>query len=204
MRSPKKPVTKDRKRGKCLGYGATDEIYARSPHLCTPQPRFRCRDPLWPSSVRIIHNSHSTVSGFLLANRWPARGQMCGNNLRTDNTRMQRTMQTHFMQTDLQSDRMQKHNLCLKQMFEPLLCRQTTCTRAFDLLQPICMQTDGWGCSLLVEHRTVTPLRRVLLPGAARDFSLSQLSVQTLLRVSVHPRVQSHVLTTSVRTLKIP
>ena len=34
-------------------------------------------------------------------------------------------------------------------------------------------------------------------------FSQSQLSVQTLLRVSVHPRVQSHALT-CVRTLKIP
>ena len=34
-------------------------------------------------------------------------------------------------------------------------------------------------------------------------FSQRQLSVQTLLRVSVHPRVQSHALT-SVRTLKIP
>ena len=33
-------------------------------------------------------------------------------------------------------------------------------------------------------------------------FSPSQLSVQTLLRVSVHPRVQSYALT-SVRTLKI-
>ena len=33
-------------------------------------------------------------------------------------------------------------------------------------------------------------------------FSQSQLSVQTLLRVSAHPRVQSHALT-SVRTLKI-
>ena len=32
-------------------------------------------------------------------------------------------------------------------------------------------------------------------------FSQSQLSVQTLLRVSVHPRVQSHALT-SVRTWK--
>ena len=35
-----------------------------------------------------------------------------------------------------------------------------------------------------------------------RFFSQSQLSVQTLLRASVHPRVQSHVLT-SVRTVKI-
>ena len=38
--------------------------------------------------------------------------------------------------------------------------------------------------------------------GGKGFFSQSQLSVQTLLRVSVHPRVQSHVLT-SVRTLKI-
>ena len=34
-------------------------------------------------------------------------------------------------------------------------------------------------------------------------FSQSQFSVQTLLRVSVHPRVQSHALT-SVNMLKIP
>ena len=34
-------------------------------------------------------------------------------------------------------------------------------------------------------------------------FSQTQLSVHSLLRVSVHPRVQSHAFT-SVRTLKIP
>ena len=34
-------------------------------------------------------------------------------------------------------------------------------------------------------------------------FSQSQLSVQTLLRVSVQPRLQSHAFT-SMRTLKIP
>ena len=45
------------------------------------------------------------------------------------------------------------------------------------------------------------PLMQVRFPGAARDFSLSHLSVQTLLCVSVHPRVQSHA-STSERMLK--
>ena len=59
----------------------------------------------------------------------------------------------------------------------------------------------------LLEHRTGTPLTQVRFPGAARFVCLfflsqSQLSVQTLSRGSVHPRVQSHA-TTSVRTLKI-
>ena len=42
----------------------------------------------------------------------------------------------------------------------------------------------------MVEHWTVTPLTQVRFPGAARDFSPGRFSVQTLLRVSVHPRVQ--------------
>ena len=66
-----------------------------------------------------------------------------------------------------------------------------------------------WGGDVaqLVERRTGTPLRQVRFPGAARDSRPpppppSQLSVQTLLRVSVHPHVQWHALT-SVSTLKI-
>ena len=31
--------------------------------------------------------------------------------------------------------------------------------------------SQGWGCSSLVEHRTVTPLTQVRFPGAAGDFS---------------------------------
>ena len=55
----------------------------------------------------------------------------------------------------------------------------------------------------LVERRTGTPLRQVGFPGAERGFCpRGQLSVQTLLTVSVHPRVQPHALT-AVRTLKI-
>ena len=61
----------------------------------------------------------------------------------------------------------------------------------------------GGDVAQLVERRTGTPLTPVRFPGAARDFSPSQLSVQTLLRVSVHPRVQPQALT-SERTLKIP
>ena len=54
----------------------------------------------------------------------------------------------------------------------------------------------GWGCSSLVEHRTAALLMQVWFPGAARIFfSQSQLSVQTLLRVSIVPRVQSHAVT---------
>ena len=40
-------------------------------------------------------------------------------------------------------------------------------------------------------------------PGAARDFSPESTSRTDSLTVSVHPRVQSHVLA-SVRTLQIP
>ena len=61
----------------------------------------------------------------------------------------------------------------------------------------------GGDVAQLIEHRTGTPLTQVRFPEAARDILFqTQLSVQTLLRVSVHPRVQSHALT-SVRTLKI-
>ena len=38
------------------------------------------------------------------------------------------------------------------------------------------------GVAQLVERRTGTPLRQVRLTGAARDFTPSQLSVQTLFR----------------------
>ena len=57
-----------------------------------------------------------------------------------------------------------------------------------------------------IEHPTETPgeiLTRVRVPGAGRDFSLSELTVQTLLRCSYSPRVQSHA-STSGGTLKIP
>ena len=65
-------------------------------------------------------------------------------------------------------------------------------------------QLNGGGdVAQFLERQTGTPLTQVRLPGAARDFSPGQLSVRTLLRVSVHPRAQSHALT-SVRTLKIP
>ena len=39
----------------------------------------------------------------------------------------------------------------------------------------------------MVVNRRVTPLTQVRFPGAARNFSPSQLSEQTLLHVSVHP-----------------
>ena len=45
----------------------------------------------------------------------------------------------------------------------------------------------GRDVAQLVEHQTGTLPTQVQFPGAARDFSPSQLSVQTLLRVSVHP-----------------
>ena len=61
---------------------------------------------------------------------------------------------------------------------------------------------SGGNVAQLVERRTVTPLRQVRFHGAARDFSPSQLFVQTLLRCPYSPRVQSHALT-SVRKLKI-
>ena len=46
-------------------------------------------------------------------------------------------------------------------------------------------------------------LTRVRVPGGARDLSPSHLSIQTLLRYSHSPRVQSHA-STSVSTLKTP
>ena len=60
----------------------------------------------------------------------------------------------------------------------------------------------GGDVAQLVERRTGTPLRQVRFLGAARDISPSQLSEQSLLRVSVHPRVQPLALT-SVRKLTI-
>ena len=61
----------------------------------------------------------------------------------------------------------------------------------------------GGDVARMVEHRTGTSLTQVRFPGAARDFfSPSQFSVQILLRVSAHPRVQSHAVK-YMRTLKI-
>ena len=45
----------------------------------------------------------------------------------------------------------------------------------------------GRDVAQLLERRTGTPLRQVRFPGAARDFSPSQLSVQTLLRCPYTP-----------------
>ena len=54
-----------------------------------------------------------------------------------------------------------------------------------------------------VEGRTGTPAEAVSIPRCGKGFfSHSQLSVQTLLRVSARSLVQSHALT-STRTLKI-
>ena len=62
----------------------------------------------------------------------------------------------------------------------------------------------GGNVAQLVEHTTGTPPNAGSIPRCGKGFfSQSQLSVQTLLRVSVHPRVEPHTLT-SVRTLKIP
>ena len=64
---------------------------------------------------------------------------------------------------------------------------------------------EPWGENVaqLVEHRTVMPLTQVRFPGAASDAPPRvNFSMQTLLRVSIYPRAQSHALTT-VRTLKI-
>ena len=56
----------------------------------------------------------------------------------------------------------------------------------------------------MVEHWFVTPLMQVQFPSAARDFSQSQISVQTLLPVSVHPRVQSLALSYICALVKDP
>ena len=61
----------------------------------------------------------------------------------------------------------------------------------------------GGDAAQLIEHWTSTLLTQVRFPGVTRDFSPSQLSVQTLLRVSVHSCMQFHGLI-SVSTLKIP
>ena len=62
-------------------------------------------------------------------------------------------------------------------------------------------RTGAGDVAQLVERRTGTPLTQVRFIGAARDFSFSQLPVQTL---SVYSRVRSHALSvSSVRTLKI-
>ena len=69
------------------------------------------------------------------------------------------------------------------------------------------MEVKGKGgdeVQLAAERRTGKSLTQIRLPGRWGEgfFSHSQLSVQTLLRVSVHYSVRSHALT-SVRTLKI-
>ena len=52
-------------------------------------------------------------------------------------------------------------------------------------------------------HQTGTPLTHVRFTSAARDFSQSTLSVQTLFRCPYSPRVQSHALTSTCKR-KIP
>ena len=62
------------------------------------------------------------------------------------------------------------------------------------------------GCSSLVERasdRHAADAGSIPRCGKGFFFSQSQLSVQTLLRVSVHPRAQSHAVA-SARMLKIP
>ena len=49
-RSPRSPRSKARFRN--AGYGAENKLSTRSRHFCTPQSRFRPRDPPWPRSVR--------------------------------------------------------------------------------------------------------------------------------------------------------
>ena len=60
----------------------------------------------------------------------------------------------------------------------------------------------GGDVAQLLERRTDTLLMQVRFPGAARDFLLRVNFQCNSLKVSVHPRVQSHALK-SVRTLKI-
>ena len=61
------------------------------------------------------------------------------------------------------------------------------------------MEVKGKGgdeVQLAAERRTGKSLTQIRLPGRWGEgfFSHSQLSVQTLLRVSIHPRAQSHAL----------
>ena len=73
-------------------------------------------------------------------------------------------------------------------------------------MQIIFSPAQGAGIAQLVERLTEKPgaiLTRVRVPSAARDFSPSQLPVQTLLRRPYSPCVQS-LASTSERTLKIP
>ena len=61
----------------------------------------------------------------------------------------------------------------------------------------------GWDEDQLVRVSDRCAADVGLIPRCGKGFFfLSQISVQTLVRVSVHPRVQSHALR-SVRTLKI-
>ena len=61
----------------------------------------------------------------------------------------------------------------------------------------------GWGCNSVGRASDRHAADAGSIPRCGKEFvSQSQLSVQTLLRVSVHPYVQSHALT-SVRTSKI-
>ena len=53
----------------------------------------------------------------------------------------------------------------------------------------------GWDVSQLVQHQTGTPLMQVQFHGAARNFSPSQLSVQTLFWSLYSPCVKPRALT---------
>ena len=72
--------------------------------------------------------------------------------------------------------------------------------------QTILSDNQKWGTAQLVGHSTEKPgtiLMWVRVPGAAKDFSPSQLSVQTLLQCPYSPHVQLHA-STAVHTLKFP
>ena len=61
----------------------------------------------------------------------------------------------------------------------------------------------GGDVAQSVEHRTVTPLRQVRFPGAARDFSpRGNFQCRLSYMCPYAPPVQTHALT-SVRALKI-
>ena len=63
--------------------------------------------------------------------------------------------------------------------------------------------SEEWGCSSVGRTSDRHVADAGSIPRCRKGFfSQSQLSAQTLLRVSVHPRLQSHART-SVRTLKI-